>query len=151
MLLFGANIYNDIKAWHEFGGGVPQAPLYGIWQVDELAIDGHIRAPLTIDYGRWRKVVFDFPGYMQLQRMDDSITGYEAKIDTQHHTIALTSPLPKGWKGNLTYDRPTPDHMTLAGTMGDQQVRMNLTLMDMHKFNLVNRGFNWVQEYPFNR
>jgi hypothetical protein len=28
---------------------------------------------------------------------------------------------------------------------------MQLQLVDLTKFLLINRGFHWIQEYPFNR
>jgi hypothetical protein len=31
------------------------------------------------------------------------------------------------------------------------KVQMQLEAMDRKQFLLVNRGFHWVQEYPFNR
>jgi hypothetical protein len=31
------------------------------------------------------------------------------------------------------------------------KVHMQLQLVDRKTFLLVNRGFHWVQEYPFNR
>jgi hypothetical protein len=35
--------------------------------------------------------------------------------------------------------------------MDNHKMHMQLHLVDRNKFLLVNRGFNWIQEYPFNR
>jgi hypothetical protein len=35
--------------------------------------------------------------------------------------------------------------------MEGHQVHMRLQLFDRQKFELVSRGFHWIQEYPFNR
>jgi hypothetical protein len=35
--------------------------------------------------------------------------------------------------------------------MNGQRMHMQLKLVDHRKFLLVKRGFNFIQEYPFNR
>ena len=35
--------------------------------------------------------------------------------------------------------------------MDGHAVHMQLKLKDRNQFLLVNRGFHWIQEYPFNR
>jgi hypothetical protein len=43
------------------------------------------------------------------------------------------------------------NQLTLDGDMDKHKVHMQLQLVDRKTFLLVNRGFHWVQEYPFNR
>src|SRR6202035_3317982 len=88
--LVGVGVYGSWSAWHQFGGGGPKSALYGIWDVDQLAIDGQVRSPLVTDYGRWRRAMFDIPGRMSFQRMDDSLARFGASIDVKKQTIALT-------------------------------------------------------------
>jgi hypothetical protein len=149
--LLGMNVYNGWIAWHMYGGGRPKSPLYGIWDVDQLAIDGRLRSPLLIDYGRWRRAVFDFPETMTFQRMDDSFAGYSTSINTHDNTIALTKNSDKSWKANFTFQRLAKDQLILDGNMDSHKIHMQLRLLDRDKFMLVNRGFHWIQEYPFNR
>jgi hypothetical protein len=149
--LLGMNAYSGWTSWHTYGGGRPKSPLYGIWNVDVLSIDGQVRSPLLIDYGRWRRAVFDFPNSMSFQRMDDSFAGYGASINTQDKTIALTKNSDKNWKANFTFQRLAQDRLILDGNMDSHKIHMQLQLVDRGKFMLVNRGFHWIQEYPFNR
>jgi uncharacterized membrane protein YphA (DoxX/SURF4 family) len=86
MYLLGMGVYSGIQAWHTYGGARPKPALYGIWNVDEMSVDGQPRAPLFTDKDRWR-----------------------------------------------------------------HQVEMKLKLMDRDKFTLVNRGFHWINEYPYQR
>ena len=72
-------------------------------------------------------------------------------INANDKTIALTKTTDKDWKGKLTFQRPAADQLILDGEMGNHKMHMQLHLVDRDKFLLVNRGFNWVQEYPFNR
>jgi uncharacterized membrane protein YphA (DoxX/SURF4 family) len=149
--LLGMNAYGGWTAWHTYGGGRPKSPLYGIWNVDVLSIDGQLRSPLLIDYGRWRRAVFDFPDSMSFQRMDDSFAGYGASINIKDKTIALTKKSDKNWKAKFTFQRAAENQLILDGDMDNHKIHMQLQLLDRDKFMLVNRGFHWIQENPFNR
>jgi uncharacterized membrane protein YphA (DoxX/SURF4 family) len=149
--MLGTAAYAAWDDWQAYGGGRPKSALYGIWNVDELSIDGQIRSPLTIDYDRWHRVIFDFPEAIGLQRMDDSFVRYGASIDVNAKMLRLTKSGDKNWKGNFSFERVAPDQLVLDGEMGGHKTRMRLQLIDRNKFLVVNRGFHWVQEYPFNR
>jgi hypothetical protein len=151
MWLVGINAYGSWSEWHTFGGGRPKSALYGIWNVDQLSIDGQIRSPLLNDYDRWRRVVFDFPERMTFQRMDDSYAGYGVSINTNDKTLALTKFDDKNWKADFHFQRAAQDQLTLDGNMDGHTVHMQLQLFDRNKYLLVSRGFHWIQEYPYNR
>ncbi|MGP0021440.1 MAG: DoxX family protein [Candidatus Sulfotelmatobacter sp.] len=149
--LLGMNVYSGWVDWHTYGEGRTKSPLYGIWNVDELSIDGQVRSPLLTDYDRWRRAVFDFPESVAFQRMDDSFARYGASINVNDKSIALTKYSDKNWKGNFTFQRLAGDRLILDGNMDSHKMHMQLQLVDRSKFVLVSRGFHWVQEYPFNR
>jgi uncharacterized membrane protein YphA (DoxX/SURF4 family) len=149
--LLGMNAYGRWTDWHTLGGGRPKSPLYGIWDVDQLSIDGQLRSPLLIDYARWRRAVFDFPNRMAFQRMDDSFAPYGASISVNDSTIVLTKDSDKKWKAKFTFERAAGNRLILDGDMDGHKIRMQLHMLDRGKFLLVNRGFHWIQEYPFNR
>jgi uncharacterized membrane protein YphA (DoxX/SURF4 family) len=149
--LLGANAYGSHTSWHTYGGGRIKSPLYGIWNVDELWIDGQIRSPLLTDYDRWRRAIFDFPDSMIFQRMDDSFAYYGVSINMNDKTITLSKGRDKNWKGNFNFQQDTEDRLLLDGNMGGHKMHLQLQLVDRSKFMLVSRGFHWIQEYPFNR
>jgi len=149
--LLAANIWSGMDAWKQYGGGRTKSPLYGIWSVERMSIDGTVRSPLITDYGRWRHIVFDFPGRISFQRMDNSFAYYEIAIDAGHKTVALTKNKDAKWKASFRYEREVPDALSLDGVMDSHKIQMQMKLVDASKFLLVSRGFNWVQEYPFSR
>lgn len=149
--LFGMNAYGGWVGWHQYGGGRTKSALYGIWEVQEQRVDGQERAPLLTDAGRWRRLIFDSPERMTFQRIDDSFAGYGVKIKDTDRTIELAKPSDKNWKGKFTFERTSPEDLRLEGEMDGHQTYLQLKLMDRSKFLLVNRGFHWVQEGPFNR
>jgi len=149
--MIGTAVYGSWGEWHTYGARSPKSALYGIWNVDELSIDGQLRSPLLTDYDRWRRAIFEFPDRVAFQRMDDSVAFYVAVININEKTLVLTTSSDKNWKGNFTFQRVAPDQLTLDGEMGNHKTHMQLRLVDRSKFMLVNRGFHWIQEYPFNR
>jgi hypothetical protein len=151
LYLIGINIYQGIQAWHTFGGGRPKPSLYGIWDVDRMSIDGLERSPLLTDYDRWRRVIFDYPTYFQFQRMDNSMDGYGLNINDQNKVLTLTKGVDRNWKAVLTFARRAPDQLTLDGAMDGHKIHMQLKLFDITKLTLINRGFHWISEYPFQR
>jgi hypothetical protein len=151
LYLIGMGIYSGMGAWKRYGGARPKSALYGIWNVDEMSVDGQLRPALFTDHDRWRRVVFDFPTFTSFQRPDDTFTGYGSTIGEKDSTLTLTKPADKNWKASFTYARPAPDRLLLNGSMDGHQVQMKLKLLDRDKFTLVNRGFHWINEYPFQR
>jgi len=161
--LIGISAFGSYRSWTRFGGGAPKPPLYGIWNVDRMWIDGVERSPLVTDYARWRRVIVQALTGISFQRMDDTVTGYLAKIDVNARTITLTrvatppgaAANPPGasqaGSGRFTFQRPDNEHLSLDGVVDGRKIRMQLTLFDRKRFLLVSRGFNWIQEYPFNR
>jgi len=53
--------------------------------------------------------------------------------------------------GNFSLDEPAPGKLNLDGYLQGKKIRMETTLFPREKFLLVSRGFNWIQELPFNR
>lgn len=151
LLLVGANLYGARVNWSKYGGGAPKSPLYGIWNIDEMAIDGVVRLPLLTDYDRWHRIVFEFPQWTMFERMDDSFGGFATSFDAKRGALVLTKRGDQKWTGQLTVHRQGADRMTLDGQLGRHTIHMQLSLMDHNKFLLVSRSFHWIQDYPFNR
>ena len=155
-VLFGAVLlataaYQFWGDWHRQDDETRKTVLYGLWDVDEMTIDGQLRSPLINDYDRWRRVIFEFPDRVWFQRMDDSFARYGTTIDVGKKTIAMTMRDDKNWKGILSFERAGPDQLTLNGEMGGHKVRMEMKRVDVSKMMLLSRGFHWIQENPFNR
>jgi len=151
LYLIAMNLYGAKQAWAEYGGAAPKSPLYGIWTVDRMSIDGQTRSPLVTDYDRWRRVIFDRPGTIVFQRMNDANVFYGVTVDVTAGTITPAS-VPNGtWTTPLRFQRPAQDRLTLDGEMHHHQVHLELLLIDRNTYLLVTRWFHWIQEYPSNR
>ena len=132
--------------WHTGGGGSPRSALYGIWNVEQLSVDGQLQPPALNDYDRqWRRVIFDLPSTVAFQRLDDSIAHYGAYIDTGMKSIALTKGSSKTWKSSFAYQRSGSDQLILDGDMDNHRIHIQLQLADFDTFPLLNSTFRWVR------
>jgi hypothetical protein len=149
--VLGLSFFGAWQGWKTFGGGAPRPPLYGIWNVERMQIDGVTRSPLLTDWGRWRRLVVQNATALSFQRMDDTFTGYPAAFDMNAKTITLSKPADKNWKATFAFMQPDPERLVLDGQMDGHRVRMETRLFDRNNFLLVKTGFHFVQEAPFNR
>jgi len=130
----------------EGGGGGPKSALYGIWDVEQLSVDGQARPPLANDYDRrWRRVIFDSPSRMAFQRTDDSFAHYGVSIDVNTRTVALTKGGSRTWRSTFTFRRPDAGHLILDGDMDGYTLHLELQLVELDSFRLLNSGFRWIR------
>jgi len=149
VLVLGA--YGGYQGWTRFGGGAPKSPLYGIWEIQRLTVDGRDSPALVSDSARWRRVVFQGPSTVTFQRMNDSLVMFGTKIHASANSIEVTQFDSARTKSTLTFERPAKDRLLLDGTLDKHAVHMELSYRDPDSFLIRSRGFNWVQEYPYNK
>ena len=148
LYLAGMYTYINVKFWEVGGGGSPRSALYGIWNVEELSIDGQPRAPHLNDYDRrWRRVIFDAPDKVTFQRTDDSFARYGASVDNYGKTLALTKGGSRNWKANFTIERPSPDRLILDGEMDGSRIHVQLRAVEVDTIRLLNSTFRWVRPH----
>lgn len=148
--LVAMDVYGVRGNWKSYGPGAPRSPLYGIWNVEQFTLNGQVHPPLLTDGERWRRIIFDYPTLMVLDRMDDARSYFQSTVDPAKHTLALTSHANPKWKAAFSYVRPAADELVLDGTLEGQPAHLQLRRVDPHSFLLVSRGFHWIQEYPYN-
>jgi hypothetical protein len=151
VVITGFSLYGAYQGRHTYGDLAPKPPLYGIWNVEEIEVDGKVRPPLASDETRWRRVVFGFPGQMSIQLMSNSRQRYNLKLDAAKGTLALAERNDPTQKFTLAYRQSGPGLLALEGTLGHQKIRASLKKTDLSSFLLMNRGFHWINEFPFNR
>jgi len=128
------------------GGGSPKSLLYGIWDVEQLSVDGENRSPFENDYDRrWRRVVFDAPAEVAFERWDDSLARYGVSINVETKKLALTKGSSTTWTSTFTYEQPDPDRLVLDGEMDEHAIHAELQRVNFDTFRLLNSGFRWIR------
>ncbi len=149
--LVGMNISNSIERWQDHGPGRPKPSLYGIWNVEEMTVDGQAHPPLLTDNDRWRRVIFDSMTLTTFQKMDETFVTYSSSLSDKDQTLSLTRNGDKNWKAGFNFTRSAPDQLALDGVMDGHKVHLQLKLLDRSKLLLVSRGFHWINDFPFQR
>jgi hypothetical protein len=126
------------------------SPLRGIWNVASVTVDGVDRPPIVTDLTRWRRLVFDYPGYISLYEMNDQRQRFTVKLNEQKHTLLLTSRDDPKRTALLTYDRKDANTLLFAGKLDGHDIHA-LCHRGEERFFLTERGFHWVNEKPLNR
>jgi uncharacterized membrane protein YphA (DoxX/SURF4 family) len=136
--------------YQKFGDNASKPPLYGIYYPETFIRNHTPVPPLQTDTTRWSRLIVGYKDYADIRLMDDSSKSYQFKIDTLAKTAILYS-----FKDTLNKSRfnyvVDPPFLTLTGKIGSDSVFIKLKRFDENGFRLVNRGFHWVSEYPYNR
>jgi hypothetical protein len=141
-----------IDSYNEYGPGKSSAPMEQLYQVDRQVTAGVEKPPLATDATRWKRVFIGKYGWTSITFMDDHQLAFEHEIDDTAHTITLTSP-DKTKRPDLTlhYTRTDATHYEITADVDGKPNVVSVTMLPRESFLIVNRGFHWHQEYPFNR
>jgi hypothetical protein len=144
--ILGMQAIANWRAWSVAGGGSQKPALYGIWDVAELSIDGEVRPARLNDYDRqWRRVLFDEPGKLVFQRIDDSFARFGVSVDTTAKTLSLTKGESGNWQSTFTFDRPTEDQLFWEGEMDGLAIQMKLQRLEFDTLRVLNSHFRWLR------
>ena len=138
------------KARLEFVEVATGHPLYGVWEVEELAVDGAVRPLLATDETLWRRLVFEWPGALGIQYAHEArIHQYELRPDPGRHKYTLCCDPER--TAAVSYERVEPDLLALEATVDGKEIRGRFRRVDESRFPLLSRGFHWINEWPHNR
>jgi hypothetical protein len=124
-----------------------RSPLYGVWEVEEFNL-GQSTPAATAPH--WRRMIFDSPIRVAVQTAD-VIERLLLQLDQEKRTLTLRKRDDPSWNTVLTYEQVSPEVVTLAGSLNGSEMTVRLRRSDERKFLLTNRGFHWINEFPFNR
>ena len=140
--------YINVGFWRVEGGGAPKSPLYGIWNVEALSINGERRPPQFNEYDRrWRRVIFDTPDAIIFQRTDDSFARYGASIDVSAGTFVLRKGASRTWRADFRYERLADNRLVVDGSMDGRAIVLQLERVELDTLRLLNSSFRWVRPH----
>jgi len=125
-----------------------RSPLYGVWDVEEFTTG---QATASASAQRWQRMIFDSPRRTAVQTASDPHQRFLTQLDQEKHTLTLTKREDPNWNAVLTYEQVSPDIITLNGTLEGSEMTARLRRVGDRKFLLTDRGFHWINEFPFNR
>jgi len=145
------NVQQAFSAMKQYGDAAPKPPLHGIYNIETFVRNRDTLAALTTDTTRWHQLIVSYPGYAFIRMMNDSTKGFAFNTDTVKKKIEMFSYTDTTKKSNFAYSFPHENVLLLTGKLNDDSVFIQMKKYDLNNFRLINRGFHWVNEYPFNR
>ena len=143
----GISLYQSYDQRRSFIG-LGRSPLYGIWEVEEFSLG---QPASTASAPRWQRMIFDAPGRVIVETATDPHQRFGLQLDQEKRTLTLRKREDPGWNTVLTYEQVSPEIVILAGALNGSAVTARLRRSEERKFLLTDRGFHWINEFPFNR
>jgi len=157
LFILYSNISGGIESAKKWGDNTPKPPLYGLYTAAQVTINQDTILPLVTDANRWHKLTIDYPDRATIKTMTGKMLWCDFKPDTTNQTIEFEIYSRMDTSTTLNYTLLPDDQLRLEGVLmsGDGTANDTLNILlqkeDLSQFLLIDRGFNWVNEYPFNR
>ena len=139
-----SNVSGSLERRRQFGDHAPRIALFGVYDVEEFQRAGRAEG------SSWRRITITNNGFGMTLK-DGSSRRYNAKDDAAKKTLTVSARPGEGGKGGAFAYQLSGDAAILEGSLEGDPVRIQLKKLDTSKSLLMNRGFHWINEYPFNR
>lgn len=154
ILFIGATFYGEIssglKRRYQWGDLRPKPPLYGIYNA-KLLIRNHDTLPMLLtDSSLCKQLIIQTPQRATVKFMNDSQEYWAFMVDTINRTATVFPYTDTLNKYKLSYKADSAS-LVLEGKLFQDSVYFQFSKQDIQSFRLMNRGFRWVNEYPYNR
>lgn len=143
-----------VKKW---GDQRSKPPLYGIYTAETVIIDNDTIPPLITDDSRWHQLIVNSPDRATIKTMNGQTISCQFTPDTVAQTITFNIPSNMDYPATLDYLNLPNERLQLKGILSSgsktylDTIEVTLQKKDLNDFLLINRGFNWINEYPYNR
>jgi voltage-gated potassium channel Kch len=125
--------------------------LYGIWEASYFIKNGDTLQPLITDNFRWRYLIVDLKDEATIKTMDDLKHQYKFITDSTSQKVMIHKKDSDSEDYNFNYKHPNSEFLQLDGIIESDTLHIIFSKKDHEKFNLNSRGFNWINERPYNR
>lgn len=131
----------------------PKPHLYGVYDASYFVVNKDTLPPLLTDEVRWRRLLVDkgfSSDYMVVKGMEGQNRWYKYELDSVKQTLKMTSTRDSLDVLDLHFVK-NDSLLTFTGLWKKDSIRIELEKFDLTSLRLTNRGFHWINEYPYNR
>lgn len=123
-----------------------KTPLDGTYIVERFVLNNDTLPVNPRDAVRWNKMYIANSDNIYVVRKENEVSSYNSYIDSVGKTIVLTG---NGDFARFKYELKE-DTLFLVGNIGNYF--LNIVFSRKKKdYPLLNRGFHWINEYPYNK
>lgn len=153
LYFLGTQAMSSYASWQK-DQQTKQDLLYGVWEVPFVNI-----APLppnlpkpAKEAPRWLHLISAYEGHAIVELFPNGRQGLQYELDMAKKTLTLFQVDDKSKQiGQFTITQPDELGMILNGTLQGREMTIHLRKKPMEQFQLISRGFHWVNESPYNR
>lgn len=128
-----------------------QPAYFGVWAVERMERIAESGQAVARDGGdEWSRLGLA-RGRAAITLASGAFERFLVRDDTLARTLTWTDRDDPAHSFVLGYRQPDADRMVLAGRVNGDSVEAVLRRAEWRDYLLVSRGFNWVQELPYNR
>ncbi|MBL4663615.1 MAG: hypothetical protein JKY22_08690 [Flavobacteriaceae bacterium] len=150
VFIFSLNISNSYSGQREWGKKAPKPALYGIYEVTHFVLNNDTLPPLKTDSLRWDKMVVDKYS-TSIIYMNGKKAYFKNVTDTVSKMLTLSSYNVDSKNYHELYYSTKDSLFYLDGRRDNDSLKIQFRKKNREDFLLLNRGFYWVNDYPFNR
>jgi len=145
----GYGFYYTIDMKNRFRPDVPKPELYGVYKVTNYVINNDTITNYKNDK-LWKTIMFEREGSVRIENMNEKQVFYRVEIDsmTQKMKFLPSSGTSDAFDFNYTINGTSLDFNFIVE---NDTIYGQTKNIDEKALLLINRGFHWISERPFNR
>jgi hypothetical protein len=109
------------------------------------------KEPDKDDPKNWRWIDFTSRKSVRLAGPKPPNLAYKVAWDADNKKLTLSKFSTPDWSATFSYDLPLPDKLELNGSMDGKAISATMKRATEKQYELMDRGFHWIQEMPYNR
>jgi hypothetical protein len=124
--------------------------MYGIYNITHIEKNQDTIPLLITDGNLWKRLIISRENSIAAYQMNDDGFGFKLALDTIQKSMQLEKYSDSTDIYNFRYTLKD-SILTLKGTHLNDTILIKAKQYDLKKFKLINRGFHWINETPYNR
>jgi len=133
-----------------YGTKAPKPAVYGLFEITHFEKNGDTLPPNLNDSERWRYLAMEREGSATVYKMNNQRVAYQTIVDTLKQEIEFTDYYDSTDVFTLKYKKT--DYVFNFETIRDNDtIKASSKIKTKDDFLLMNRGFHWISEQPYNR
>jgi len=142
--------FSALQSQYIYGKKAILPPLFGLYEVKDFSINQNPIQPLLNHPDRWRYLDINKGNRATVYQMDMTKVMYLVEVDSVKQRIDFK--FSKDESPKLTFHYEESDaYLHLTGKMQNDSIAVKLIKRTLADFNLTNRKFRWINEYPDNQ
>lgn len=153
LLLLVYSAYDAAQYEKMYGDNAPASRLYGIYTLQNNIEPNDTLSKHTTDSVIWKQLIVEKVDFARIRFSNDSVSRFMITTDTVKHKFDMVQKNDTTEKYSFAYSFQDVNKLLLTGKINKENVQLifTKTTVDINSFPLINRGFHWINEYPYNK